>query len=80
MDIDMAREVVLAAFRSGSELERLLRPLKEQCTPDEYRAYARAVAAAVDAIGVQLIKRVTIAYPELHSEIETSIASRGRFT
>jgi hypothetical protein len=79
MDIDMAREVVRAAFRSSSELERLLGPLKERCNPNEYRGYARAVAAAVDAIGVQLIKRATAAYPELNSEIETSIAHHGRF-
>jgi hypothetical protein len=79
MDIDMAREVVRAAFRSSSELERMLGPLRERCTPDEYRDYARGVAAAVDAIGVELIKRATAAYPELNSEIETSIVNHGRF-
>jgi hypothetical protein len=79
MDIDMAREVVRAVFRSGSELEHLLSPLRERCSPEEYRDYARGVAAAVDAIGVQLIKGATAAYHELNSEIETSIASRGHF-
>jgi hypothetical protein len=79
MDVEMAREVVRAAFRSSSELERLLGPLKERCDPNEYRDYARAVAAAVDAIGVQLIKRMTTAYPELNSEIEASIVNHGRF-
>jgi len=80
MDIEMAREVVRAAFRSGSELERLLRPLKERCTPDEYRDYARGIAAAIDAVGVHLIKKAIAAYPQLNSEIEASIARHGRFT
>jgi hypothetical protein len=79
MDIDMAREIVRAAFRSGSELQRLLGPLRERCSPDEYREYARGVATAVNAIGVELIKRATAAYPELNSEIETSITNHGRF-
>jgi len=80
MDIEMAREVVRAAFRSGSELERLLRPLKERCTPDEYRDYARGIAAAIDAIGVNLINKAIAAYPELNSEIDASITNHGRYS
>lgn len=80
MDIEMAREVVRAAFRSGSELERLLRPLKERCTSDEYRDYARGIAVAIDAIGVQLINKAIAAYPELSSEIDASITNHGRYS
>ena len=79
MDIETARDVVRAAFRSSSELQRLLGPLKERCSPDEYRDYARGIAAAIDSIGVNLINKAIAAYPELSSEIETSIANRGRF-
>lgn len=79
MDIDTAREVVRAAFRGSSELQRLIGPLKERCSPDEYRDYARGVAVAIDAIGVNLINKAIAAYPELNSEIETSIARHGRF-
>jgi hypothetical protein len=79
MDIDMARDVLRAAFRSSSELQSLLGPLKQRCNADEYTDYARGIAAAVDAIGVGLIKKATAAYPELTEEIEASIAKHGRF-
>jgi len=79
MDIELAREVVRAAFRSTSELQDLLWKLKQRCSPDEYQDYARGIAAAVDAIGVGLISKATAAHPELKSEIEASIAKYGRF-
>lgn len=79
MDVEMAREVVRAAFRSSSELQELLRQLKPRCSPDEYQDYARGIAAAVDAIGVGLIGKAIAAHPELNSEIEASIAKHGRF-
>jgi len=75
----MARQVVRAAFRSGAELEALLKQLKLRCSPDEYQDYARGIAAAVDAIGANLTDKAIAAHPELHSEIEDSIAKRGRF-
>ncbi len=68
------------AFRSSSELGRLLRPLKERCAPDEYRDYARGIAAAIDAIGVHLINKAIAAYPELSSEIDASITNHGRYS
>lgn len=79
MDIEMARQVIRTAFRSGAELEDLLKQLKKRCSPDEYQDYARGIAAAVDAIGVGLINKATAAYPQLHAEIEASIAKYGRF-
>jgi hypothetical protein len=79
MDIETAREVVRAAFRSSAELQNLLKQLKPRCSADEYQAYARGVAAAVDAIGTGLISKAIAAHPQLNSEIEASIAKHGRF-
>ena len=79
MDIELARDVVRTAFRSSAELQNLLRKLKQRCSPDEYQDYARGIAAAVDAIGVGLINKAIAAHPELHAEIEGSIAKYGRF-
>ena len=79
MDIETARNVIRVAFRSSSELQELLGQLKQRCSSDEYQDYARGVAAAVDAIGVGLIDKATAAYPQLHAEIETSLAKYGRF-
>ncbi len=37
MNIDVARHVIRALFRSGRELEELIPLLKANCEPDEYR-------------------------------------------
>lgn len=79
MDIETAREVARAAFRSSTELQGLLVQLKQRCSPDEYQDYAREIAAVVDAIGVNLINKAIAGHPELNSEIEASIAKQGRF-
>ena len=79
MDIETAREVVRAAFRSSSELQKLLGTLKGRCKPDEYQDYARNIAAAIDAIGVSLINKALVEHPELSSDIETGIAKEGRY-
>jgi len=79
MDIETARDVVRAAFRSSSELRKLLMTLKERCRAEEYQDYARNIAAAIDAIGVSLTNKALAEHPELSSEIETSIAKDGRY-
>ena len=79
MEIDIARDVVRAAFRSSSELQQLLATLKGRCRPEEYQVYARNIAAAIDAIGVSLINKTLAEHPELKSEIEASIAKTGRY-
>jgi hypothetical protein len=80
MDIEVARDVLRAAFRSSAELQRLLGTLKERCRADEYQDYARSIAAAVDAIGASLINKVLAEHPELSVEIEASIEKVGRYT
>jgi hypothetical protein len=79
MDIELARDVVRAAFRASSELQVLLGVLKERCRPEEYRDYARGIATAMDAIGVGLINKTLAEHPELQSEIDESIAKHGRY-
>jgi len=79
MEIEVARDVVRAAFRSSSELQQLLATLKGRCRPEEYQVYARNIAAAIDAIGVSLINKTLAEHPELKSEIETSITKTGRY-
>lgn len=79
MDIELAREVVRTAFRSGAELQALLPVLKQRCSADEYKSYALGIAAAIDAIGVGLTNKALAAHPRLASEIEASIEKRGRY-
>jgi len=79
MDIEVARDIVRAAFRSSSELQHLLGTLKARCRPDEYQDYARSIATAVDTIGTSLINKALAEHPELSAEIETSIAKSGHY-
>ncbi len=80
MDIELAREVVRTAFRSGAELQALLPMLKQRCSAEEYKSYALGIAAAVDAIGVGLINKALAAHPRLASEIEANLEKHGRFS
>ena len=79
MDIDLAREVIRTAFRSGAELQTLLPVLKQRCSAEEYKSYALGIAAAIDAIGVELTNKALAAHPGLAAEIESSVGQHGRF-
>jgi hypothetical protein len=47
--------------------------LKAHCKPDEYDSYAKAIAAAVASIHLEVINRVTVDFPALEAEIEAQI-------
>jgi hypothetical protein len=78
MGKDVAREIVRAVFRSGSELENLLSLLKARCSSDDYQLFARHVATAIDGINVALLNKVLTRFPELQAEIESNLAQTGR--
>jgi len=78
MDKELAREVVRAVFRCGSELELLLPPIKERCTMQDYKYFGRQVAMAVDGVQVALLNPILKRFPELRKEIETNLARTGR--
>ena len=77
MDKNIAREIVRAAFRSGGELEKLLGVLKERCSAEDYKVYARQVATAIDGINVALLNKVIAQFPELEAEIEANLTRSG---
>jgi hypothetical protein len=79
MNVDLARDMIRAAFRSSSELQDFLGVLRQRCGPEEYKDYSRGIAAAIDAIGVALINKALAAHPELNAEVEASIARHGRY-
>jgi hypothetical protein len=79
MDIDLAREMVRAAFRASRELEAMLKTLKARCPEDEYRDLALGIAAAVDSVGTALIRKAIAAHPNLEAEIDASITKTGRY-
>ena len=73
-----AWQAIQTAFRCGNELQRLLPTLKKNCTPDEYRQFARGVAAAMDAVNVQVLDRALTAHPALKARIEDQLTKTGR--
>jgi len=77
MNNELGWKIIRTAFKCGHELQTLLQPLKTNCAPGEYREYAVAIAAATDAINVQLIDRVQRARPELRQKIESDLAKFG---
>jgi hypothetical protein len=79
MDINVARHVIRASFRSGRELEALLGLLKEHCGADEYRTYATAIATAVASIHLEIVNRITSSHPGLEDEIEAVVSKYGRY-
>jgi hypothetical protein len=79
MNIDLAREMVRAAFRASGELQIVLHAAKAQCGETEYRDLARGIATAIDSIGSGLIKKALAAHPELEAEIDEGIAKNGRY-
>jgi hypothetical protein len=79
MDIELARDMIRTAFRSGSELQDLLEVIKKRCSPDEYNDYSRGIVAALDAIGVALINKALAAYPHLSAEVDSSLISHGHY-
>jgi hypothetical protein len=79
MDVELARDMIRTAFRSGSELQDLLKVLKNRCSAEEYSDYSRGIAAAMDAIGVALINKALAAHPQLSAEVDASLASHGHY-
>jgi hypothetical protein len=77
MDKDVAREVIATVFRCGDELQKLLRLLKERCSPADYKDYARHVTTAIDDIDNALLEKVLAQFPELKGEIEAKLARSG---
>lgn len=79
MNIDVARHVIRALFRSGRELEELIPLLKENCEADEYQVYVKAIATAIASIHLEIGNRVTASHPGLEQEIESTIDKYDRY-
>ncbi len=79
MDIDLARHVARAAFRSSRELSDLIPFLKDHLDTEEYQPYAKAIASAVAAIHLDLMNKLFADHPGLEAEVEASIEKYGRY-
>jgi hypothetical protein len=78
MTQDPAWHIIRTAFRCSAELQELLRLLKESGSADDYEKYRLSIAAAIDAINVQLTAKVLAAHPGLEKRIESELNQFGR--
>jgi hypothetical protein len=78
MDSDLAWHLIGVSFRVAGELQELLPRLKEQCSAEEYKGHARAIAGAIHGVNTALIDRALAAHPELKDRIEVELAEFGR--
>jgi hypothetical protein len=78
MDSKLACHIIGLSFRVSRELQALLPLLKEQCSADEYKGHARAIAGAIHGVNTALIDRALAAQPELEDRIEAELAEFGR--
>lgn len=79
MQVELARHVVRAAFRSAGTLSTLIPFLKEHLDAKEYEPYAKMLAGAVAAIEVDLLNKIFAEHPGLEAEVCASIREYGRF-
>ena len=80
MDIDMARDIARAAFRSTRELGALVPILKDRLEPREFDSYAKAIASAIAGIQLDIVNRLIAEHPALEAEIETAINRTGQYS
>jgi hypothetical protein len=78
MDSKLAWHLIGVSFRVAGELQELLPRLKEQCSAEEYKGHARAIAGAIHGVNTALIDRALAAHPELEDRIEAELAEFGR--
>ena len=77
MNIDIARHVARAAFKSSHELSELVPFLNNRLGAEEYAAYAKAIGLAVAAIQVDLLNKLVTDHPRLEAERPASQNTAG---
>jgi hypothetical protein len=78
MDSKLAWHLIGVSFRVAGEVQELLPRLKEQCSAEEYKGHARAIAGAIHGVNTALIDRALAEHPELEDRIEAELAEFGR--
>jgi hypothetical protein len=79
VNIDLARHIARAAFRSSRELGDLVPFLKDRLSAEEHSVYAKAIGSAVAAIQIDLMNKLVSDHPGLEAEIEASMKKHGRY-
>ena len=80
MDKELAREIVIAAYRSSSYLDSLMPVLKQHCSEAEYAPFRATIPKLIVAIHDQLVQRAYVLHPELAAEVGAHIEKFGQLT
>lgn len=73
-----AWQMIRTAYKCAADLQTLMRNLKADCPAGEYEAHARAIAASIASLNINVVERALQAHPELRKRIESDIAAHGR--
>jgi hypothetical protein len=55
-----------------------MRALKDGCPPSECDGHARAIAASIASLNLNVVERVLQSHPEQRKRIESDLATHGR--
>jgi len=78
MNPDLARLVVIEAYRAGDALGGLVPSLKEGLTEAEYKRYLLAIGSCIEQIHEALLKPAYDAVPGLEASVAANIEKFGR--
>ncbi len=74
MEKELARHLALTAWRSFTDLARVIPLLQRHCTDAERQTYVKAIGAAGASINEEILDRVFAAHPDLKQDLEAKIA------
>lgn len=78
MDKNLANYVACVAFKSASELIRLLPILKENIPESEYEYFKTAIAKASFEIGNNVLLKIFSEHPDVDADIKRIIDCYGK--
>jgi len=79
LDKDLARHLLMVAFRSSGSLTDLLPLLKRHCRSDEYDRFKMAIARSAAEINTEILRRIFDEHPDLEAEMDDQIKKYGKF-
>jgi|HubBroStandDraft_5_1064220.scaffolds.fasta_scaffold1381466_2 hypothetical protein len=79
MERELAKHLVVTAFRSASMLQELLVLLQGHCDASEYEEYAKSIASISAEISLELLNPIFQKHPDIKQEAEQKIAKYGKF-
>lgn len=80
MNIEIARTIARAAFRSSRELGALIPILKNSLNDEEFRIHSKAIATAIASIQLEIVNKLIADHPNLEAEIESAIKRDGHYS